>query len=114
VTELDRALVAGDAGRVTGKPQERPDPEEIGIECLRAASAPASPDPSPDGGGQGDATASVPAGLIGSTAPGRAGRAGHHRAGRDGAPDPGQGVAGGFRARRGGVVPAPDTCWARA
>jgi hypothetical protein len=68
VTELDRALVAGDAGRVTGKPQERPDPEEIGIECLRAASAPASPDPSPDGSGQGDATASVPAGLIGSTA----------------------------------------------
>src|ERR1700690_1947845 len=27
MTELDRALVAGDAGRVTGKPQERPDPE---------------------------------------------------------------------------------------
>jgi transposase-like protein len=27
VTALDRALVAGDAGRVTGKPQERPDPE---------------------------------------------------------------------------------------
>jgi transposase len=27
VTVFDRALVAGDAGRVTGKPQERPDPE---------------------------------------------------------------------------------------
>ena len=27
VTELDRALVAGDAGRVTGEEQERPDPE---------------------------------------------------------------------------------------
>jgi transposase len=27
VTAFDRALVAGDAGRVTGKPQERPDPE---------------------------------------------------------------------------------------
>jgi transposase len=27
VTELDRALVAGDAGRVTGERQERPDPE---------------------------------------------------------------------------------------
>jgi len=27
VTELDRALVAGDAGRVTGKRPERPDPE---------------------------------------------------------------------------------------
>jgi transposase len=27
MTELDRALVAGDAGRVTGKRQERPDPE---------------------------------------------------------------------------------------
>jgi transposase len=27
VTELDRALTAGDAGGVTGKPQERPDPE---------------------------------------------------------------------------------------
>lgn len=42
--------------------------QQIGIECLRAASAPASPAPSPDGSGQGDATASVPAGLIGSTA----------------------------------------------
>jgi transposase-like protein len=27
VTELDRALAAGDAGRVTGERQERPDPE---------------------------------------------------------------------------------------
>src|SRR4029077_9432959 len=27
MTVLDRALVAGDAGRVTGKRQERPDPE---------------------------------------------------------------------------------------
>ena len=27
VTVLDRALVAGDAGRVTGERQERPDPE---------------------------------------------------------------------------------------
>src|ERR1700678_44573 len=27
MTALDRALVAGDAGRVTDKPQERPDPE---------------------------------------------------------------------------------------
>ena len=27
VTALDRALVAGDAGRVTGDRQERPDPE---------------------------------------------------------------------------------------
>ena len=27
VTALDRALVAGDAGRVTGERQERPDPE---------------------------------------------------------------------------------------
>jgi transposase len=27
VTSLDRALVAGDAGRVTGERQERPDPE---------------------------------------------------------------------------------------
>jgi transposase-like protein len=27
MTELDRALVAGDAGQVTGKRQERPDPE---------------------------------------------------------------------------------------
>ena len=27
MTVLDRALVAGDAGRVTGERQERPDPE---------------------------------------------------------------------------------------
>jgi hypothetical protein len=27
VTALDRALAAGDAGRVTGERQERPDPE---------------------------------------------------------------------------------------
>jgi hypothetical protein len=27
VTVLDRALVAGDAGRMTGERQERPDPE---------------------------------------------------------------------------------------
>src|SRR6202142_1798397 len=27
MTELDRALMAGDAGRVSGKRQERPDPE---------------------------------------------------------------------------------------
>ena len=27
MTALDRALVAGDAGRVTGERQERPDPE---------------------------------------------------------------------------------------
>jgi hypothetical protein len=30
VTVLDRALVAGDAGRVTGERQERPDPEVPG------------------------------------------------------------------------------------
>jgi hypothetical protein len=30
MTVLDRALVAGDAGRVTGERQERPDPEVPG------------------------------------------------------------------------------------
>ena len=33
VTALDRALVAGDAGRVTGERQERPDAEAAAVDA---------------------------------------------------------------------------------
>src|ERR1039457_4316714 len=43
VTELDRVVVAGDAGRVTGE-QERPDPEVPEWACRRTFTAQDKPD----------------------------------------------------------------------
>ena len=91
---------------------------------LRTAPGPASPAP----GTPGDGTPGTPgdgAGSPGSPGsrwrrrrpgwadrgrrcPGGAGRAGHRRAGRAGAPDRGQGPAGRLRPGRGRVVPAPS------
>ena len=90
---------------------------------LRTAPGPASPAP----GTPGDGTPGTPGDGAGARQPrqprhprrpgwadrgrrcsGGAGRAGHRRAGRAGAPDRGQGPAGRLRPGRGRVVPAPS------